>query len=98
VLMLGSAETIGDATDLFAPLPGRTRLYLRRDQDARTELMGFSTAFARQRASAAALATSAPATDPSSLSAPNLQALTEAELLLHHCPAAVLTSDKGDIV
>ena len=98
VLILGSAETIGDATDLFAPLPGRTRLYLRRDQDARTELIGFSTAFARQRASAAALATPATAAEPSSLSAPNLQALTEAELLLHHCPAAVLTSDRGDIV
>lgn len=98
VLMLGSAETIGDATDLFAPLPGRTRLYLRRDRDARTELMGFSSVFARQRASAAAVAAAAPATDPSSLSAPNLQALTEAELLLHHCPAAVLTSDQGDII
>ncbi|ENO88027.1 chemotaxis protein CheB [Thauera aminoaromatica] len=98
VLILGSAETIGDATDLFAPLPGRTRLYLRRDHDARSELMGFSTAFARQRAAAAVLPTSTTATEPASLSAPNLQALTEAELLLHHCPAAVLTSAKGDIV
>jgi len=98
VLMLGSAETIGDATDLFAPLPGRTRLYLRRDQDTRSELMAFSTAFSRHRASAAALASAATAAEPSSLSAPNLQALTEAELLLHHCPAAVLTNDKGDIV
>lgn len=98
VLMLGSAETIGDATDLFAPLPGRTRLYQRRDHDARSELAGFSSAFARQRASAAAVSNAATSTDASSLSPPNLQALTEAELLLHHCPAAVLTNDKGDIV
>ena len=32
VLFLGSAETIGSLTDLFAPLDGKTRLYRRRDQ------------------------------------------------------------------
>src|SRR5690606_26109286 len=29
MLLLGSAETIGNATDLFAPLPGKARLYRR---------------------------------------------------------------------
>jgi two-component system CheB/CheR fusion protein len=98
VLMLGSAETIGDATDLFAPLPGRTRLYQRREQDARTELAGFPSAFGHPRGSVAVMAATATTTEPSSLSAPNLQALTEHELLQHHCPAAVLTNDRGDIV
>ncbi|ENO98091.1 MAG TPA: chemotaxis protein CheB [Thauera phenylacetica] len=97
VLMLGSAETIGDATDLFAPLPGRTRLYRRQDHDARTELAGFPSAFGQTRGSTAVATGASTAAEPSSLSAPNLQALTEAQLLLHHCPPAVLTNDKGDI-
>ena len=100
VLILGSAETIGDATDLFAPLPGRTRLYQRTDQDTRSELTGFSSAFTRQRSAGAAAANTAPAAQASPRSSPsvsNLQVLTETQLLLHHCPAAVLTNDKGDI-
>ncbi|HRP95755.1 MAG TPA: chemotaxis protein CheB [Rhodocyclaceae bacterium] len=97
VLMLGSAETIGDATDLFTPLPGRTRLYQRRDQDARTELADFPSAFGRARGSIKVAQGTTTASETSSLSAPNLQSLTEAQLLLHHCPPAVLTNDRGDI-
>ena len=100
MLILGSSETIGDASDLFTPLPGRTRLYQRSDHDARTEPASFSSAFTRPRGSAAAptlLATDAMTSPLSSLSSPTLQMLTESQLLLHHCPAAVLTNDKGDI-
>lgn len=100
VLILGSAETIGDATDLFTPLPGRNRLYQRSDQDTRSELAGFSSTFTRPRGAATSVGNTAPATLVSPHSSPStssLQVLTETQLLLHHCPAAVLTNDKGDI-
>ena len=42
-------------------------------------------------------APAAQASPRSSPSVSNLQVLTETQLLLHHCPAAVLTNDKGDI-
>lgn len=96
VLALGSAETIGEATALYEPLPGRTRLYTRNDIDTRSELTGFSSAFTRQR-DAASATTRTGSSSSSMNSAPSLQELTESELLLHHCPVAVLTNDKGDI-
>ena len=97
ILILGSAETIGDASDLFAPLPGRTRLYRRRDQDTRTDLADFPTAFGQSRGSMTVATGAITDSEPSPMSAPSLQALTEAQLLLHHCPPAVLLNEKGDI-
>jgi len=97
ILMLGSAETVGDAAALFMPLPGRTRLYQRRDKEMRAALAELPSAFVRQHARTDPVAGSAPPVQ-TPLSAPNLKALTESLLLQHYCPAAVLTNDKGDIV
>lgn len=95
ILMLGSSETIGDATVLFSPMPGRTRLYHRREHDSRSELAGFAATFPRNRGSSPPASAAPPL---SSLAAPNLQTLTDTLLLQHFCPAAVLTNDQGDIV
>ena len=38
ILVLGSAESVGSATDLFAPLSGKTRLYRRQGAALRAEL------------------------------------------------------------
>lgn len=95
ILMLGSSETIGDATALFSPLPGRTRLYHRREHDTRGDLAGFAATFPRHRGNSPPANT---APQLSALTAPNLQSLTDALLLQHFCPAAVLTNDQGDIV
>lgn len=40
-LVLGSAETVGEASELFCALPGRNRLYQRRDQQVSPELASF---------------------------------------------------------
>lgn len=97
ILMLGSSETIGDAAALFVQLPGRTRLYRRRDKDMRAALVEFPPTFVRHHARTDLAAVPAlPAQTP--LSAPSLKMLSDALLLQHYSPAAVLTNDKGDIV
>jgi len=97
VLVLGSSETVGGATELFTPVPGKTRIYQRRETPLRPNLVEFPTAFASRRTHEsptgkllAALTASAPA--------PNLQALTDTLLLQRFSPAAVLVTTQGDIV
>lgn len=96
ILVLGSSETIGTATDLFTALPGKNRLYRRRDNSLRVTPVEFPLSNARARGEAAA---SFPAQPPLSASAAaSLQAETDALLLRRYAPAAVLSTDKGDLV
>jgi two-component system CheB/CheR fusion protein len=46
ILLLGSAETVGGFTDLFASLGGKTRLYRRTESATRAEPIEFPPAFA----------------------------------------------------
>jgi two-component system CheB/CheR fusion protein len=93
ILLLGSAETVGAATDLFATLDGKTRIFRRLDSALRTDPVDFpgSGFLARPR-------------EPSMVdtgahkAAPNFQTLAEQLLLQRYVPAAVLTNDKGDIL
>ena len=88
-LFLGSAETIGNFSHLFAPLAGKTRLYRRLDSPLSTELVEFPTNFV----------TTQPKMESTSIKpTANLQTLAEQLLLQKHSPAAVLTNDKGDIL
>ena len=96
ILVLGSAETVGSADELFAPLSGKTRVFRRKEVASGAALIEFPVAFAgllertRRR----------PRHPP--LEAvrlvPNLQALTDQLLLQRHSPAAVLTTANGDSV
>ena len=45
ILFLGSAETIGDFTDLFAPLDGKSRLFRRTESVLRPEQIVFPSSF-----------------------------------------------------
>ena len=92
ILFLGSAETIGAFTDLFAPLDGKTRLYRRLESRLRAEPVEFPSSFVP--AVPEATASSRRRTKP----APNLQTLADQLLLQHYSPAAVLVNDKGDIL
>ena len=49
ILLLGSAETIGTATDLFTPLAGKSRLYRRLDTSRQANLVEFPSAFTHTR-------------------------------------------------
>ena len=90
VLFLGSAETIGEFTNLFAPLEGKERLYRRLESGPRAEPVEFPTSFMPARTGVA---------PPKALKPQaNLQSQAEQLLLQRYSPAAVLVKDKGDIL
>ncbi|MEI6208743.1 MAG: chemotaxis protein CheB [Desulfuromonadales bacterium] len=91
VLFLGSSESVGTFTDLFAPLSIKSRLFLRRESIFQTGLLDFPASFVPIHQGA---------TRELSLVHPvvNLQSLADRQLLQHFSPPAVLTSDKGDIL
>ena len=93
VLFLGSAETIGAFTDLFAPLAGKIAA-LPADANppcgrSRSNSPPRSSPLCRRAATVQPQARNPP---------PNLQALADQLLLQRFSPAAVLTNDKGDIL
>ena len=91
LLFLGSAETIGGFTDLFAPLDGKSRLYRRLESALRAEPVEFPASFV------SALPGAPP--QPKALKpAVNLQSLADQLLLQQYSPAAALVNDKGDIL
>jgi excisionase family DNA binding protein len=94
VLFLGSAETVGAFTDLFAPFEGKTRLYRRLDAAARAEPVTLPVSFFHGRPAAV----ERPSAQPSAPPAHNLQTFADQLLLKRYAPAAVLTTDKGDIL
>lgn len=92
-LVLGSSETAGQAADLFMLLPGRNRIYQRRDVAVRARLTGFSGSLGRSSVAIGAAQQLSPTTNP-----PSLQACIEGLLLQQYCPVAVLTASTGDLV
>lgn len=94
ILMLGSAETTGQATQLFSQLSGRERFYRRMDFVSGREVTDFPAAFSTTTTKAGAVAAQAPGPLPGL----NLKALTDAALLLRFSPPAVLTTEAGEIL
>jgi chemotaxis methyl-accepting protein methylase len=91
ILCLGSAETIGNYTELFTSLSGKSRIYRRSDSIHRAEPVEFPTSFS----------TSAPTeqeTRPSMKPTASLQTLADQLILHQYAPPAVLANDKGDIL
>jgi chemotaxis methyl-accepting protein methylase/PAS domain-containing protein len=91
VLFLGSAETIGNFSELFAPLHAKSRIYRRGPLLLRGEPVSFPSSF---------LSTLPHQTKESTMPKPalNLQSLADQLLLQNYAPPAVLTNDQGDIV
>jgi len=92
LLFLGSAETIGGFTDLFAPLNGKSRLFRRTESALRADPVEFPSSFS-------AIPTS-PGAGVSPMPKPSgsLQALADQLILQRYAPSAVLANDKGDIL
>ena len=94
VLVLGISETVGQQSDLFVPLPGKTRLYRRVDTATGTNFtVLFQSVTSPQHSGDPYHALPQPLPN-----IPNLPALTDELLLRHYTPAAVLTTPEGDIV
>ena len=97
-LVLGSAETVGAASDLYTAWPGKTRIYQRRESGPRADPVDFpASLYGRARKGQAEAAQGSPP-GPALSSIANLQSLTDSLLQQRFSPAAVLTTDKGDIV
>lgn len=91
ILFLGSAETIGSFTDLFEPLDGQSRLFVRKESSLRTDRVEFPSSFS-----------AVPAIDMpirlESKPTASLQTLADQLVLQCYAPPAVLANDKGDIL
>jgi two-component system CheB/CheR fusion protein len=91
ILLLGSAETIGDYTDLFAPLSGKSRLFQRTESVLRPEQVVFPSSFNT-------VPPTGPEARPASKPPVSLQSLADQLVLQRYAPPALLTNDKGDIL
>ena len=90
ILFQGSAETIGDCADLFAPLDAKSRIYRRTESLMRVDQISFPSAF-----------NSAPPTSadvrPTPKPPASLQSLADQLILQNYAPPAALTNEEGDI-
>jgi len=93
VLFLGSAESIGAFSSLFAALDGRTRIY-RRLESAGAPAIDFPPSSGLLKESPTREADIA---SPAG-QATNLQVLADRVLVQRFAPAGVLTTEKGDIL
>ena len=93
ILMLGSAETVGDCAELFTPLAGKSRIYLRTEAAVGPEKISFPSSFGRAGSRAGVEPPSAPGPAPG----PSLQTLADQFILQCYAPPAVLTNEGGDI-
>jgi two-component system CheB/CheR fusion protein len=90
ILFLGSAETIGGFSDLFAPLGGRSRLFRRTGSTLRPEPLEFPPSFR-------GALPGGPPEQPAATPPLSLQSLADQLVLQRFAPPAVLVNGKGDI-
>ena len=90
LLFLGSAETIGGFTELFASLGGKSRLFRRLESGVRLEPVEFPSSFS-------ASLPSGPQVRQAPLPPVSLQSLADQLVLQQYAPPAVLVNDRGDI-
>ena len=92
LLVLGTAETTGPATDLFAPLAGRHKFYRRLESFRNAGFMAFPATFDR------AIASRPAAHAVGAIESAALHRVADQFLLQHYAPAAVLVGAEGDVL
>jgi two-component system CheB/CheR fusion protein len=95
VLVLGTAETIGSFTNLFAPLDARTRLYRRLDRASVLPIDVQFASFGRARHLPEEHIVPQP---PLKHVSPNLQATVDRLLLQRFAPLGILCDTHGDVM
>lgn len=91
ILFLGSSETVGNFTDLFATLSGKSRFFRKLESGLAAEPIDFPSSFAP--ALPAGLGPR-----PVAKAYPSLQALAERLVLHRYAPPSVLVNDQGNIL
>lgn len=87
-LFLGSAESVGNFTDLFKPLDVKSRLYQKLQPLIQAEPIEFPTSFAPVQSEVS---------QPSA-EVKNMQSLADKLVLQYYSPTTVLVNSKGDIL
>ncbi len=91
ILLLGTAESVGSATDLFVPIDSKLRLFRRRDVLKKPDTTDFPAALTR-------VVPAAKHEQKEDQPRDNIQSMVEQMLLQRVTPAAVLATAQGDIV
>ncbi|MBL9167658.1 MAG: PAS domain-containing protein [Verrucomicrobiales bacterium] len=91
LLFLGSSETVGSSSELFAPVSTKVRIYRRNASVIRPEPLSFPSPL-----STASIPSASAVQSP--LSPPNLQSLADQLILQRYAPPATLVNTKGDIL
>ncbi len=91
VLFLGTAETVGNFTDLFTPLNNKLRIFQRTPSVVRPEPIDFPSSFAPPLPNGTE-------PRPALKSSLSLQALADQLILDNYSAPAVLANDKGNIL
>jgi len=91
ILMLGSAESIGNFTELFAPVDAKARLF----QRSSSPLLSFALEFPTRHFPTKTPNPMEPKPEPATA---NLQHLADQLLLQQYSPAAVLVTGAGDVL
>ncbi|MCX6153160.1 MAG: PAS domain-containing protein [Candidatus Kapabacteria bacterium] len=91
LLILGSAETIGQANDIFSAIDLKQKLYKRSPSYNKAELTDFPSSFSNKKINKSEEKMPETNTD-------NIQTLAEQILLQHFAPASVIVNASGDII
>ena len=91
VLLLGSAETVGNGSALFAPARGKSRIFRRLEPAGMPTPVDFPAGFGGPRGPGAEVR-------PAALPAASLQAQADQLVLQRFAPPAVLVNDRGDLL
>ena len=90
ILFLGSAETVGGYTDLFAPINAKARLYQRTESVLKPGYVEFPSSFSAPTSGGSP---PRPVVKPPA----SLQSVADQLVLARYAPPAALCNDKGDI-
>ncbi len=91
ILFQGSAETIGEFSNLFTPFAGKSRIFRRIESVLRPEQIIFPSSFSSVPSAGSEIRGTAK-------TSPSLQATANELVLQRYAPPAVMTNDMGDIV
>lgn len=91
IMLLGSAETLGNNNEGFVEVNGKLKIFKRTLSPTLPELIDFPSSFSRNKKQTTLL-------KPSTKVAENIQSLADQILLQRFAPASVLVNDKGDII
>jgi len=91
IMILGTAETIGNQSDMFKEVNSKLKIFRRTSSQITTDLIDFPSSFSRKGVTKIEKKSS-------QLSPDNIQVIADQVLLQRFAPASVLVNNKGDII